>query len=396
MAPTPRRISRSHDMALPAPTDHPSPGELAELLETVPRGVAVFTRHGRLVLANRCARHLKRMAARTFAASGDPWPDLVATAVGRLRQAPRGAVARAHFTIPPDRLLYAEGVATPRHDVLVVVWHEPLSARTSHRLLQEHAGLTGPEARLAIRVVGGASYRELATAFDLAEGTVRSRLSRLYARLGVSNQTALRTLLEEVLAACPLSQPPSHEEPTAAGPRTAAALTAIEPAEALHVVESLPLGLAVLDPAGRLRWCNAPAAQALGLEALGQHGEATRLLAEPPAAGAGHRVVALAGSLPALGVVWSLANGSTGAVVRRRRLQATPELCAAFVELGLAPQQARIAAHAACGATNAQIAAALDLSRGTVASWTSAIYEKLRVRGRVELAALALRLGARA
>jgi DNA-binding CsgD family transcriptional regulator len=87
------------------------------------------------------------------------------------------------------------------------------------------------------------------------------------------------------------------------------------------------------------------------------------------------------------------------ALARRARLDLAPPTPAAAdvpapaAQLGLTPREAEVLALVAAGRSNRQIAQALFISPRTASVHVSNILAKLRVRTRVEAAAVAHRLG---
>jgi DNA-binding CsgD family transcriptional regulator len=94
-------------------------------------------------------------------------------------------------------------------------------------------------------------------------------------------------------------------------------------------------------------------------------------------------------------------DGEVQALARRARLDLTPPAAAAAAadvpgpaeQLGLTRREAEVLALVAAGRSNRQIAQALFISPRTASVHVSNILAKLRVRTRVEAAAVAHRLG---
>jgi hypothetical protein len=95
-------------------------------------------------------------------------------------------------------------------DGLVAVTLRPAPPPVSAREVADALRVEVPEARLALRVSEGYTNRGIADKLDLPIGTINSRLSRLYQKLGVKNRAELATKIANAMHELEAAESPSQ------------------------------------------------------------------------------------------------------------------------------------------------------------------------------------------
>jgi DNA-binding CsgD family transcriptional regulator len=364
-----------------------------DFVERLPDGVLIFDSARHPQLANRAGR----LALALAAAAGEPGRpggrppaagELLA-AVPALTSAGGAPAARARLAISSTCGLHLEGHRLALRHVGLLVRREVVREHELHRQLVEQLGLSASAARLAARVCRGWSSVAIARAFGLPAATVRWRLHRIYAQLGVRSRTALLARLAESLQPEPVVAE-AAEAPTDDGgdhPSPAAL------AAARAFLDRLEIGYAAVTPEGRLRWANAAARRLLlddraAVAAVG--GAVAALLAgllrdgRPALESA--RLVLPRRTLRA--AVWRSGVGLLGLRLHQESPRAEESETHLQATFGLSPRQAQAAVLLVAGRSNREIGTDLGISEGGVVSLSSRVYAKLGVAGRAALAAL--------
>lgn len=294
--------------------------------------------------------------------------DAIATTLGRLAGAPALAETHARVRRAGQPTLYLAATKLDTQHVGLVVRAEARRDDLMFHALVDRLGLSAPDARLAMRVREGMSNDQIAAAFDISAGAVKTRLSRLFHRLGVRRRADLALLVESVRTTdAARDHAPAHTD----------ALRLDHP-----VVEAflrgLNSGLAVIDASDRWIWTN-PAAERLkdsvpptSLHAAlaGQHG----------------------GDVPLRAHSWRVDDALRAVKLDPARERERDKHDFLIQRFCLSRQQARVAVQLHSGASSASIAATNGLRRSTVRVVCSDIYAKLGVRDRTSLVVLLARV----
>lgn len=140
---------------------------------------------GTNVTAVRLLQSVIRDAARPMQAFGSP----VARPV---------VIPREHGRSPLTLIASPVRYRSVRNAVLVVVSDPDRPVRTPEDVLREVYGFTAAEIDIASGLLTGYSLEEIALLRDVAEGTVRSQLKRIFQKVGVSRQGELIKVLTQL------------------------------------------------------------------------------------------------------------------------------------------------------------------------------------------------------
>jgi DNA-binding NarL/FixJ family response regulator len=264
---------------------------------------------------------------------------------------------------------------------------ESLREGDLHGLLMTHLALDAAAARLALRVYRGWSNEDVARAFGLRLGTVKSRLSRLYERLRVERRSALVRVIDEVVA---------RVTPHASADSPAPGLVCLGPApsqaalgHARAFLEGADFGLAALDGGDEWLWTNAQAVRLLFDDQ--DTSTAARRLALQAARGGGGTCTAhlrqRGGGLLRLRA-WPAGDGLAGPRVHQQERRFAHMAAVLTARFGLTSHQAQMALLIADGRSNAEIAEQLGIQESSVRSQSAAFYERLGIDGRIGLVML--------
>ena len=83
--------------------------------------------------------------------------------------------------------------------MLVIIGLAPNQSQDAQNEIRRRFGLTGAEARLAIKVASGASIADASQALGVSYQTARSQMRDIYAKLNIHRQTELVIILREIL-----------------------------------------------------------------------------------------------------------------------------------------------------------------------------------------------------
>lgn len=336
---------------------------VARLAATFPAGLAIVRFSGAVSAANAEAAGL--LAAHDV----EQCPcratrDAIAMVLARLAGAPALAETHARVRRADRPTLYLAATKIDTQHVGLVVRVEARRDDLMFHALVDRLGLSAPDARLAMRVREGMSNDQIAAAFDISAGAVKTRLSRLFHRLGIRRRADLALLVESV--------------------RTTDATRAHAPAHAdqhrldypaMEVfLRGLNSGLAVLDASDRWIWTN-PAAERL---------KDVVPLASLHAALAGEH----GSNAPLRAHTWRVDDALRAVKLDPMRERDRDKHDFLIQRFCLSHQQARIAVQLHSGASSAAIAATHGLRRSTVRVVCSDIYAKLGVRDRTSLVVL--------
>ena len=190
----------------PSPTPSFTPGIAAEppgaslellqsVLDSAEHGVVVADGSGRALYMNASARA-------TLTSPGGAMPVWLAAAVPGLRhQLARQPVATERVVRDELTLrVRARGLARPGVIVMELTVAQGSAGREVAERLGRGLSLTPTDARLLALLWRGLSNEEIAQALVVRTGTIKSRLFRLYQRLGVKKRPAAVLRAQEVLA----------------------------------------------------------------------------------------------------------------------------------------------------------------------------------------------------
>lgn len=353
------------------------PAHALELAVNLPTGLVILDADGEVRFANPAA------LATAHAGPGEQrragaWRRVFDAVHGAVTAIPTAAVT-LRLQIADLGTLRVEGRVDRHGQVVALVRREAARWDAACRELAASAGATGAETRLAVRVLEGRSLSDIAGSFAVPTGTIKSRLSSLYRKLGVRNRTGL--LLAARAAAVDLTATPS---PDALAPAVDLPLTMVHEA-----VVGLPLGLCAVHRSGELRWATPQARVVLGMSARARRSTVLRRavelwldLPEGP-----HRFRVPHQPAPVRVLLFPAGSVPLGAVVHTERPRAEDE--DGFLRRrGLGQRQIEIVLRIAAGHTNAAIAGDLGVHVGTVARAVAAAFERLGVRSRAEVVAL--------
>ena len=199
---------------------------LAELFDNGSIGIVQLDREGRIVEANDPATQLLRRR-NGILDSGGYLRALAPRDNDRLRQLLTGAVSpfgvrgsAGSMTIGRSRsrtrlLVYVSPVTAQEWDfrpdrvaALALVVDPDRRPGIDPRLVGEVLGLTPAESRLAVMLADGQSLREIASATDRTEGTVRWHLKQIFRKQGLSRQP---DLVRRVLSLEGIPDPPGED-----------------------------------------------------------------------------------------------------------------------------------------------------------------------------------------
>ena len=196
---------------------------LARLLDHTRCGVVELDARGRIVATNDRAHTLLRRRDGLSDAKGAlravvPREDaalqrLLARALSRFGAAPESAsmtLTRAHG-VSPQLVLHVHPVSPAREDerasrvgaVVLVVEAQSRVAAPDPRLVASALGLTPAESRVAVMLAQGHTLRDIAAASGRSAGTVRWHLNGVFAKVGVSRQAELVSLVQSLAAMTP-------------------------------------------------------------------------------------------------------------------------------------------------------------------------------------------------
>ncbi|HEY3356907.1 MAG TPA: LuxR C-terminal-related transcriptional regulator [Polyangia bacterium] len=356
------------------------------MLETHPHGLAVVEQDGTVALANRSARALLGAARGDDRRLGE-LPGWLGPALATVMDGP----AREARSERRTRLVGADGAAVRvvltaagrEATVLTLRWESPREHEL-HAVLVTQLGLDASEAQLACRMLRGDLAASIARSFGVSVGAVRTRLMRLYRRLGVRRRAGAVALISSLAAQLPAGPRPSLARDPESVPDRGLGFP-LDPwwAALEGAVASSGAGLVATDPTGRIAGAS-PALRALCGDA---HEDLLAALPDIVAPGDGPQLVAAAGA-PWRMLWWDAGRGLRGLQLtreRRRGADVATLLCERF---GLTARQAEIAVLVGRGGSNQAVAAALGISAGTVSATTTTLYARLGATNRAGLAAL--------
>ena len=145
-------------------------------------------RQGKLC-AQRVLDHEKLARAIASAANGKP-----AAAVGRLLVGRRGGRVAYILTVAP---LGVE-IAVYERPLAMILVADPDARTPSERELAEFFGLSPAESRLTAALLAGKKLREVAADSGVQITTVRTQLSSVLRKVGISRQTELIRVLSNI------------------------------------------------------------------------------------------------------------------------------------------------------------------------------------------------------
>jgi DNA-binding CsgD family transcriptional regulator len=182
---------------------------LRTILDNVETAIAVLDAEGRAVYLN------ARAGALLECAEGEPIPtwlaEPLAPALERLFVAQSGDGVLVERCVGREMMVRVRVRSLDRTGGLIVLELVPTHA-AGRRLVEPLAqglGLSIPDARLLAFLWRGMSNEEIAKAIGIHLGTVKSRLHRLYHRLGVRSRASAVVRAAEILS-------PGGAQPTAA------------------------------------------------------------------------------------------------------------------------------------------------------------------------------------
>ncbi len=202
-------------------------GSFKAAIEALSVGIVMVDASGKVIEANQCAAHLLLRAGLITDETGclmatdevinAELRDAIQRAVvsdtglgmrglGIRLTAPRAEAILAHVLPLATGSLRTR--LTPSATAAIFLTSAENSPRSGMDALAVTYDLTGAEARIFAEVARGADALAAATACGIAEGTARTHLKRIYAKLGVSRQAELVNLVNRLL---PPMQPKGSE-----------------------------------------------------------------------------------------------------------------------------------------------------------------------------------------
>ncbi|HEY3355961.1 MAG TPA: sigma factor-like helix-turn-helix DNA-binding protein, partial [Polyangia bacterium] len=363
-----------------------TPAELEELVETFPQGLLLVRRaEGTASLANRAARALLGLAGR------GRWR-LEAEGGGALALARRlaaldlrtiGAQAPLRLTLGAT-VLRGRCVVTSAAHLTVIIRPEARRPAARHTAVCARLHLSGPQGRLALRVLDGLPDRAIARQFGISVAAVKMRLARLRERLGAASRAHVARAIQDALDAGDAAEAPAERAVASeawARPATrvgrAPAVAALDLGacglgELEAALERVDLGVLALDREGTVVCANHQARRLLGA-GRGERGvalprvaagAAQRLAARPPvdAPPAPERLRLCSGRTHLRALVWCAGGDLVGMIVERESRRGH-DLCGVLCgRYGLHARLARAAILSSRGLTSAAIGRALGVS----------------------------------
>lgn len=189
-------------------------------LDQLAAAVIVADCDGRLIEMNRAAERILERADGLTIGNGKlgalhvfdnaRLEAFIATAAGEQKTA--GAIGRMHIRRHVGRTPYAVTVAPLGADLAVygrplavIVLADPDEGSPSERDLVEFFGLSPAESRLAVALLAGKKLGELAIDFGVQTTTLRTQLSSILRKTGVTRQIDLIRLLSSIPASIPVT-----------------------------------------------------------------------------------------------------------------------------------------------------------------------------------------------
>lgn len=382
--------------------------EFRSYLATLPDGLLLVPASGDTWLVNQSARDLLGFGVTgalpgliDLGAAASFGPEL-AQWLERRGQTRTGTLCRTLLSATGGRTVAVAASWVEPRLAATLIQERVHRERDVHDVLVTRLQLTADLARVAGRAYRGLSNLEIGRAFKIPVGTVKRRLHEAYRHLGIGNRTSLVQLVDAALGATPAATPAAGA--TLAGPDSrsrrrpplrARALEAATWARLRQFVDGIDVGYGAVDPTGRWVWANAHARALLQAEVAEDTASLAAaiagLIARPPRARRGRRCASLrlTGTGAALrALVWRDGPGLLGVKIHEERVRSVELEDRLQRQFDLSPQQARVAVLIGRGLPNAEVARVLGVCAGTVKSTSAAIYERLGVRGRVDLAAM--------
>jgi DNA-binding CsgD family transcriptional regulator len=313
--------------------------------------------------------------------------EAIADLLGRVVAMDPFVEAHASFRCPGTPTLHLVAMRIDDEHAGVLLHAESQRGAKAFAQVVDRFGISADEARLALRVRDGLSNAEIAAAFEVSVGAIRTRLSRLCKRLGVRGRAQLALLVENTC------RRDNAQTPSPARPEE---LRLSHPGVA-RLLEGIGAGLVAVDAEGQWVWANRAARE---LEAELMAAELDDTIANEWSrvsrdGNAPSRPVAFMGSERIVSLrfsSWSL--GDSFLALRIERLSDRPQDHEQYLieRLGLSRQQAQIALMLHQGASPASIAAITGLREASVRVVCSAIHTKLGIHHRTALVILLSRL----
>lgn len=180
---------------------------LVNALDLLTCGAILLTTSGRVDRLNRSAEAylgrglvLVRDRLRAQVRDGDPaLQQLITSAVSQAPLRPAQAVValprpeRRPIIIQAARLAPGDGAS---FCAVLILLDGDKQRKPSEEVLRQAFGLTVCEGRLALAVAQGHEVKEIAAAYNICEGTVRSHLKAVFAKTGTRRQAELRACQE--------------------------------------------------------------------------------------------------------------------------------------------------------------------------------------------------------
>lgn len=181
-------------------------------------GIVVVTGEGRVLIADQTAENILALGAPLSVKNGvltaqDPRDSLsiqrmiASCKPKRTGYYLRGGTAHIHYPgttslnisiapVPDHKCVFEiDAVGNARPAALVVLQDLSAEARIAQDRLRELFDLTQAEARVALTCLNGGTRAELAIALGISDATIRTHLSRIYEKTGVSRRPELVNLL---------------------------------------------------------------------------------------------------------------------------------------------------------------------------------------------------------
>ncbi|RMH39128.1 MAG: LuxR family transcriptional regulator [Deltaproteobacteria bacterium] len=165
-----------------------------EVLDAFDHAVAVVDARDTIVYANPAARRLLAGAAPGIPVAQSP---PAAAIVARARSA--AAVRETDIEVTTAEGVAWRGCAWPVNGGAVAFAVRAQRAVDRREALQHALGLHRRDAQLALDVTDGRANKDIAADLGVPLGTVATRLSRLYRRVGVTNRAELAALVTRTL-----------------------------------------------------------------------------------------------------------------------------------------------------------------------------------------------------